>query len=122
MPEFPPRRPRQVEPRAAARDTSQSRPGCQQRRQARRRQDAGAPAEQKPPSIMGRIIALSKSLSGLILSLGGIVIVSALLFLLGQQLLRRTVSIDPLSVPKNVAERGYTGKSPPLTCGPPFSK
>ena len=109
MPDFP-RRPRQVEPRAAARTPANPGPDANSAAQARRRQDAGAPAEQKPPNIMGRIIALSKSLSGLILSLGGVVIVSALLFLLGQQLLRRTVSIDPLSVPKNVAERGYTGQ------------
>ncbi len=76
--------------------------------QARRRADAGTPADGERLGFAGRIVGVWKGFVALVLSLGGVVIVGAVLILLGQQLLRRTISIDPLSVPKAVAERGYT--------------
>ncbi len=78
--------------------------------QARRRGDAAAPTDHEPLGFTARVIALWKGLTTLVLTLGGVLIVGALLILLGQQLLRRTVSIDPISVPKEVADRGYTDR------------
>ncbi len=76
------------------------------------------PAGEQPHAARGRIPRVSwatvaagwKGLSGFVLSLGAVVVVGALLLLLGQQLLRKTVSIEAISVPKAVAEEGYTGE------------
>ncbi len=56
------------------------------------------------------LAAAWKGFSGFVLSLGAVIVVGALLLLLGQQFLRKTVSIEAITVPKAVAEEGYTGE------------
>ena len=60
--------------------------------------------------LWGRATAAWKAASAFALTLGGVLLLGALLVLLGQELLRRTVSIEPISVPKTLAEHGYTDR------------